>query len=78
MANNKKMKQVKIGHSYAMGGYTIVEYPAELTDKKEIIEYIKEHDDEYPIDPGWSDEYLDGSYKVDGVYWDDGDVTLLD
>lgn len=71
-------KFIQIGHSYAMSGKIDVEVPESLTDKEDIIEYIKAHEDEYPIHP-IDDDYIDGSYKIDIIYWPDGsDVDILD
>lgn len=61
-----------------MAGKLQVEIPINLTDREEIKAYIREHEDEYPIHPNDEDYYIDGSYKVDEVYWDDGDIEILE
>ena len=76
--NNEETVYIEIGHSYAMSGKIKVEVPKKLTNKEDIIDYIKSHEDEYPIHP-IDDDYIDGSYHIDIVYWPDGsDVDILD
>ena len=75
---NEDTKLIEIGHSYSMTGKIEVEVPTSLTDKEDIIQYIRDHEDEYPIHP-IDDDYIDGSYRVDLIYWPDGsDVDILD
>lgn len=76
--HEEETRYITIGHSYAMAGKLQVEIPKSLTDRKEIIAYIREHEDEYPIHPCDEDYYLDGSYKVDEIYWDDGEIEILE
>ena len=75
---NEETRYIEIGHSYSMSGKIEVEVPVSITDKEDIIQYIRDHEDEYPIHP-IDDTYIDGSYRVDLIYWPDGsDVDILD
>lgn len=72
------MQIIEIGHSYQMTGKIEVEVPASITKKEDIIDYIKAHADDYKIHPR-DDDYIDGSYRIDLIYWPDGsDVDILD
>ena len=56
------MKQVQFGMFYQAYGHVVVNVPDDVTEDN-IVEYIQDHWDEYPLPSGA--EYIPGSDELD-------------
>ena len=66
--------KVRINHVYSMTGTIELEIPKGT--KEEMIAYILDNKSEWPIYPMYED-YLEDSYEVTDIIWEDGEWTEL-
>ncbi len=68
MKKTAKMKEVKVGVVYQSHGYITVKVPATLKTHKEMLQYIKDKEEEgHSLPLPMNNEYIDNSFEIDSV-----------